>query len=176
MDNKKNNMYYFQLTPVAIFTDEVEEYPVRSTKSLIDISVATYHGVILKKDSLTFHIEFKTSEEADLHSTPCELLSKLELFQNGFKLCAGLDNATGLSINDVFIEPFGESKDSHVIVRSRKCEFMLEMEEMFGIEKVEIDRTSCVQCGLLQNDAICVKLESNRNEFQVDDESDHYER
>ena len=121
--------------------DEEEQYPVRSTKSLIEISVATYHGVILKKDSLTFHIEFKTSEEADLHlySTPCELLSKLELFQNGFRLCAGLDNTTGLSINDVFIEPFGESKDNHVIVRSRKCEFMLEMEEMFSTEKIEID-------------------------------------
>ena len=53
---------------------------------------------------------------------------------------------------------------------------MLEMEEMFSNEKIELDRTTCVQCRLLQNDAMCIKNEPNRNEFQVDDESDHYEK
>ena len=53
---------------------------------------------------------------------------------------------------------------------------MLEMEEMFSNEKIELDRTSCVQCGLLQNESMCIKNEPNRNEFQVDDESDHYEK
>ena len=47
---------------------------------------------------------------------------------------------------------------------------------MYSTEKIELDRASCVQCGLLQNDAICLKVESNRNEFQVDEESDHYEK
>ena len=84
--------------------------------------------------------------------------------------------ATGLGINDVFIEPFGESKDNHVIVRSRKCEFMLEVEDMYSTDKVDIDRTACLQCGLLQNSAICVKIEANQDEFQVDEESDHYDK
>lgn len=166
--------FMLQLTPMAIISDE--DYPPPSSRSFIDISVATYHGVILKKDSLVFYIDYKTPGEAELRTSSCELLTKLELFQGGFRLCAGLDSTTGLSINDVFIEPFGEFKDKHVVIRSRKCEFMLEMEEMYSTEKIELDRASCVQCGLLQNDAICLKVESNRNEFQVDEESDHYEK
>ena len=86
---------------MAIISDE--DYPPPSSRSFIDISVATYHGVILKKDSLVFYIDYKTPGEAELRTSSCELLTKLELFQGGFRLCAGLDSTTGLSINDVFI-------------------------------------------------------------------------
>lgn len=101
---------------------------------MIDVSVATYHGLILKKDYLTFYINFNNPtnlDEAELRTTSCELLNKLEQFSEGFRLCAGLDNAMGLSIGEVFVEPFGETRDGFIVVRSRKCEFMLELEEMF---------------------------------------------
>ena len=80
---------------MAIITDE--EYPPPSSRSIIDVSIATYHGVILKRDSLAFYIDFKNlnPNEAELRTSSCELLSKLESFHNGFRLCAGLDNTTG---------------------------------------------------------------------------------
>ena len=127
---------------------------------------------------MTFFIIFnnpENSEEAELRTSTCDLLSKLELFQFGFRLCGGSEKSTGLSVDDVFIEPFGESRDGHIVVRSRKCEFMLEMEEMFSSEKLDVDRTCCIHCGLLQNSATCVKPEPKRNEYQIDEESDHYE-
>ena len=64
---------------MAIISDE--DYPPPSSRSFIDISVATYHGVILKKDSLVFYIDYKTPGEAELRTSSCELLTKLELFQ-----------------------------------------------------------------------------------------------
>ena len=45
----------------------------------------------------------------------------------------------------------------------------------FSTEKIETDRMSCLQCGLLQNEAICVKLENNSQQgskFAVDEERD----
>lgn len=171
--------FMLQFTPIAIIPDE--DNVNLSSKTVIDVSVATYHGVILKKDYLTFSIHYNNPsnlDEAELRTTTCDLLSKLEVFaDSGFRLCCGLENIKGLNLNEVFIEPFGESRDGLIITRSRKCEFMLEMEEMYSSEKVELDRNSCLQCGMLQNQALCIKVknefQSNKNnEFQVDDESD----
>ena len=138
---------------------------------------------LLKRNSLSTQLDsyshsssYLSPEKVNEYSLKANIAPRISLFQGGFRLCAGLDSTSGLSINDVFIEPFGEFKDKHVVIRSRKCEFMLEMEEMYSTEKIELDRASCVQCGLLQNDAICLKVESNRNEFQVDEESDHYDK
>lgn len=156
---------------MAIVTDE--ESPSPSSRSLLSVSLATYHGLVLKKDYLTFYINFNNPQnldEAELRTSTCELLTRLESFPQGYRLCSGLSSPAGsLKIDSVFIEPFGENRDELVVLRSRKCEFMLEMEEMFGEDKIELDRTTCVQCGLLQNSAICLKMELFSN---VDDEED----
>ena len=169
-----NPTFMLQFTPVNIVPDDECSGP--SSSSLIEISVATYHGLILKKDFLTFYINFNNPsnlDEAELRATPCELLNKIEQYTDGFRLCAGLDSSEGLSINSVFIEPFGESRDDMLVVRSRKCEFMLELDEMFHDKGTQMkQRLSCLQCSLLQNDVMCIKPESDPNEDQLDDEMD----
>lgn len=173
--------FMLQFTPIAIIPDAEGDASNLSSKTVIDVSVATYHGVILKKDYLTFSIHYNNPsnlDEAELRTTTCELLSKLELFPDGFRLCSGLENVKGLHLNDVFIEPFGESRSDLVIIRSRKCEFMLEMEEMYSSEKLDLDRNSCLQCGMLRNEALCMKIKDHdlaKNEGQIDEESDSRE-
>jgi hypothetical protein len=167
-----------QFAPMAIISDE--ETPPPSSRTLLAVTVATYHGLILKKDYLTFFINFNNPnvpEEAELRASNCELLTKLDQFSAGFRLCAGLTSTSNLKINDVFIEPFGENRIDIVVTRSRNCEFMLEMEDMFqhsereaGVDKLEAERSTCIQCGVLQNDAICFKTELTQNE--IDNESD----
>ena len=48
---------------------------------------------------------------------------------------------------------------------------MLELEEMYGIEDIEINRNNCVQCGLLINDSICIKTEAPKKSV-LEEESD----
>ena len=150
-----------------------EDYSGPSSKSVINVSVATYHGLILKEDQFTFYISFNNPDnfdEAELRLSTCELLNRLEQFSNGFRLCAGLDEPEILDAKKAFIEPFGEYRHL-VIVRSRKCQFMLELEEMYGIEEIETNRNNCVQCGLLINNSICIKTEAPKKSV-FEEESD----
>ena len=142
------------------------ESPSSSSESLISVSIATYHGLILKKDHFTFYINFNHpdadfGEAAEMRSSTCELLNRLEQFPQGFRLCAGLDEPEKLDSKKAFIEPFGEYRGL-IVVRSRQCEFMLELEEMYNIEELEMNRNTCVPCGLLLNDSICIKSEIPR--------------
>ena len=113
----------------------------------------------------------------ELKISSCELLEKLENFTQGFRLCAGFEVFNGLDLNSVFIEPFG---NEFVIARSRKCEYLLELEDLFSLDKIDLNRVSCVQCGLIQNSALFIKSEAPQqlssqmiHEFHIDDESDH---
>ena len=158
-----------------IITDEESLSP--SSRTEVSVTVATYHGVILKEDQLTFYISHNNPEdiqETELKISKCDLLEKLENFHQGFRLCAGLEVSTGLDVQNVFIEPFGESRDEFVIIRSRKCEYLLELEDLYSTDKIDLDRVSCIQCGLLQNKALCIKTEAQHqysdHEFQMHEE------
>ncbi len=172
-------------------TIESEIPPV--LKTLFSVTVATYHGVVLKKDYLTLYIDNSINDvdEAELRSSDCELLAKLESYEAGFRLCSGIDNSSNraVAMDEVFVEPFGESRDL-VIIRSRKCEFMLDLEDFvlsseldlteFPRQKLDPDRLCCRHCGILQNELVCqVKLEpllgGGNETVQVDEESDEHD-
>ena len=164
--------FMLQFKPITIENDE--EYPRPSSKSLVNVSVATYHGLILRSDQFTFYISFTNLDnfdEAELRLSTCELLNRLEHYSSGFRLCAGLDEPENLDPKKAFIEPYGEDRGL-VIVRSRNCQFMLELEEMYSGDEIDVGRNNCVQCGLLINDSLCVKTEfPKRNIFE--EESDN---
>ena len=112
-------------------------------------------------------------DEAELQMSTCQLLNRIEHFPLGFRLCAGLDEPEFLDAKKVFIEPFGEFRDL-VVVRSRKCEYMLELEDIIDMEDNAIIRTTCVPCSLFLNDSICIKSEfpasSRKNIFEEESE------
>ena len=173
--------FMLQFIPMAMVTiTDDQESPSPSSQSLINVTVATYHGLILRKDRLRFYITYNNPndlQEVELKISSCELLEKLENFTQGFRLCAGFEVFNGLDLNSVFIEPFG---NEFVIARSRKCEYLLELEDLFSLDKIDLNRVSCVQCGLIQNSALFIKSETPQqqssrmmHEFHIDDESDH---
>ena len=173
--------FMLQFIPMAMVTiTDDQESPSPSSQSLINVTVATYHGLILRKDRLRFYITYNNPndlQEVELKISSCELLEKLENFTQGFRLCAGFEVFNGLDLNSVFIEPFG---NEFVIARSRKCEYLLELEDLFSLDKIDLNRVSCVQCGLIQNSALFIKSEAPQqqssqmiHEFHIDDESDH---
>ena len=112
-------------------------------------------------------------DEAELQMSTCQLLNRIEHYPLGFRLCAGLDEPEFLDAKKVFIEPFGELRDL-VVVRSRKCEYMLELEDIIDMEDNAIIRTTCVPCSLFLNDSICIKSEfpasSRKNIFEDESE------
>ena len=80
-----HKIYYlkFQFKPVTIENDE--DYSGPSSKSVINVSVATYHGLILKEDQFTFFISFKNPDnfdEAELRLSTCELLNRLGMISH----------------------------------------------------------------------------------------------
>ena len=117
-------------------------------------------------------------DEAELQMSTCQLLNRIEHFPLGFRLCAGLDEPEFLDAKKVFIEPFGELRDL-VVVRSRKCEYMLELEDIIDMEDNAIIRTTCVPCSLFLNDSICIKSEfpasSRKNIFEDESEPEEEE-
>ena len=98
-------------------------------------------------------------DEAELQMSTCQLLNRIEHYPLGFRLCAGLDEPEFLDAKKVFIEPFGEHRDL-VVVRSRKCEYMLELENIIDMDDTDIIRTTCVPCSLFLNDSICTTIKS----------------
>ena len=68
-------------------------------------------------------------------------------------------------------DDFWEHRDP-VVVRSRKCEYMLELEDIIDMEDTEIIRTTCVPCSLFLNDSICIKSEFPTRKSIFEDESD----
>lgn len=155
--------FMLQFTPVAIVSDK--ETPAPSSRSLFTVNVATYHGVVLKKDYITFYMTFPpttsevvdtTTMKADMKSSLCEMLDKFDSFQDGFRLCAGISEGKSnpSDTKQVYIEPFGEDK-SLCVIRSRQCAFMLELEDMYPpsdmlFQKGSGEKTMCDQCQRLE--------------------------
>merc|ERR1711860_6627 len=86
---------------MVTITDD-QESPSPSSQSLINVTVATYHGLILRKDRLRFYITYNNSndlQEVELKISSCELLEKLENFTQGFRLCAGFEVFNGLEMS-----------------------------------------------------------------------------
>jgi len=140
-------------TPMAIVSDQ--DSPPPSSRTLFNVLLVNYQGSVLKKDFMTFYVNFPpeviaatqeaaaVAEEgitvepdvdlAEKTSSNCDLLEKLDRYRE-FRLCCGVRKnrkSQQLKLAQVFIEPFGETRDGFV-VRSRECRFMLELEIVEG--------------------------------------------
>merc|ERR1711997_864276 len=141
-------------TPMAIVSDQ--DSPPPSSRTLFNVLLVNYQGSVLKKDFMTFYVNFPpeviaataeaaaaAAEEgitvepdvdlAEKTSSNCDLLEKLDRYRE-FRLCCGVRKnrkSHQVELSQVFVEPFGETRNAF-IVRSRECRFMLELEIVEG--------------------------------------------
>merc|ERR1711997_1445837 len=141
-------------TPMAIVSDQ--DSPPPSSRTLFNVLLVNYQGSVLKKDFMTFYVNFPpeviaataeaaaaAAEEgitvepdvdlAEKTSSNCDLLEKLDRYRE-FRLCCGVRKnrrSQQVQLSQVFVEPFGETRNAF-IVRSRECRFMLELEIVEG--------------------------------------------
>jgi len=178
-------------TPMAIVSDQ--DSPPPSSRTLFNVLLVNYQGTILKKDFMTFYVNFPIEvieaakaaaaeaaidedgaevlidpdvELADKTSSNCELLHKLDRYRE-FRLCCGIRKnrkTSTLRLGSVFVEPFGDSRTGYV-VRSRDCRFMLELESSnhTGPESGERDSG-----GGPENCHCCQQLENKVTEFGME--------